>query len=157
MEFVQETWNKAQMKQEVIAMRICLITGQQGVDFLETAKDLGAEMCEGGIVKFPESKICHSYDLCEYVMELADEYYEKGEDLLICTWSEVVLDAVRLWVARRAFENAVCVNVLSNGETKVVPIRKNGEMDEWVNGVFDIKTVILREMFQYRNFLNGTQ
>lgn len=88
-------------------------------------------------------------------MEIVHEYYDKDKDLIIVTYSEIVLDAVRLWVARNKFEDAECVNVLSDGNIINVPIDENGDMKEWIDGVFDIKRIILRELLKIRKERNG--
>ena len=131
-------------------MRIWVITGQQNIDILEKSKDFNTETYNGGVLEFPEVTPCHSYDLCEKILSLVHEYYEKDKNLIIVTYSEVVLDAVRLWVARNSFEYAECVNVLSDGNVINVAIDKNGEMEEWIDGVFDIKRIILKELFEIR-------
>ena len=131
-------------------MRIRVITGQQGIDILESAKEF-----KGDIIKFPETEICHSYDLCEHIMEIVKNHDDINKDLTIVTYSEIVLDAVRLWVARNKFEDAECVNVLSDGNIINVPIDENGDMKEWIGGVFDIKRIILRELFKIRKERNG--
>lgn len=122
-------------------MRLRIISGQQGVDILEASKGYNDD-----IIAFPEIKICHPYDLCEHVMREIQEYYDKNMDLNIVTYSEVVLDAARLWVARNQFENAECINILSNENLIIVPIDKYGELEKWVEGVFDTKMIVLREL-----------
>lgn len=136
-------------------MNIYIVTGQQDADVLFYSKELEkvihqVDKEEIDIIHFPETKICHSYTLCEHVMEIVHKYYEEDKNLIIVTYSEVVLDSVRLWIARNKFENTICINALSNGDYVGVPINENGEMEEWIKGVFDIKTVILRELFQIR-------
>lgn len=126
-------------------MKIKVITGQQDVDIEKSACKF-----QGTTITFPETQNCHSYDLCEDIMRTVQEFYETNRDLIIITYSEVVLDSVRLWVARNGFEYAECVNVLSDGNIVNVPIDKNGEMEEWIDGVFDIKRIILRELFEIR-------
>lgn len=130
-------------------MKIRVITGQQGIDILESAKEF-----KGDIIKFPETEICHSYDLCEHIMQIVQDYFDIDKCLIIVTYSEVVLDAVRLWVARNKFEDAECVNVLSDGNIINVPIDENGDMEEWIGGVFDVKRIILRELFKIRKERN---
>ena len=103
-------------------MRIRVITGQQGINILESAKEY-----KGDIIKFPETEICHSYDLCEHIMQIVQDYFDIDKCLIIVTYSEVVLDAVRLWVARNKFEDAECINVLSDGNIINVPIDENGD------------------------------
>lgn len=126
-------------------MKIRVITGQQGVNIFEVYNEFA-----GNIIKFPETKTCHSYDLCEHVMRIVQDHFESDSDVDIVTYSEVVLDAVRLWVARNKFEGAECINVLLDGNCINVSIDKYGEMETWVNGVFDIKQVILKELFEIR-------
>ena len=130
-------------------MRMRVITGQQGVDIFNTYKGF-----IGNIIEFPESEIYHAYDLCEHVMRIVQDNFEADSDVDIVTYSEVVLDAVRLWVARNKFEGAECINVLSDGNCINAPIDKYGEMETWVNGVFDVKQVILRELFEIRKERN---
>lgn len=126
-------------------MKIRVITGQQGVNIFEVYNEFA-----GNIIKFPETKTCHSYDLCEHVMRIVQDHFESDSDVDIVTYSEVVLDAVRLWVARNKFEGAECINVLLDGNCINVQIDENGEMETWVNGIFDIKQIILRELFKIR-------
>lgn len=126
-------------------MKIRVITGKQGVDIFNVYKGF-----IGNIIEFPESEICHAYDLCEHVMQAVQKHFESDSDVDIVTYSEVVLDAVRLWVARNKFEGAECVNILSDGNCINVQIDENGEMETWVNGVFDVKQVILKELFEIR-------
>ena len=131
-------------------MKIRIITRQQGVDILTAYKGF-----IGNIIEFPESKICHAYDLCEHVMQAVQKHFESDSDVDIVTYSEVVLDAVRLWVARNKFESAECVNVLLDGNCINASIDKYGEMETWVNGIFDVKQVILKELFEIRKEINS--
>ena len=126
-------------------MRIRVITGQQGVDIFNAYKGF-----IGNIIEFPESEICHAYDLCEHVMRIVQENFDADSDVDIVTYSEVVFDAVRLWIARNKFEGAERVTVLLDGNCINASIDKYGEMETWVNGVFDVKRVILRELFKIR-------
>lgn len=126
-------------------MKINIVVGQKGIDIANLINDFNGE-----IIKFPETKILHSYDLSEYVMNMIQNYYKKDKDINVITYSEVVLDSIRLWIARNNFKNAKCINILSTGEIIEVPISEYGEMEEWITGVFDIKQVILRELFEIR-------
>ena len=131
-------------------MKIRVITGQQGVNIFEVYNEFA-----GNIIKFPETKTCHSYDLCEHVMRIVQDHFESDSDVDIVTYSEVVLDAVRLWIARNKFEGVECVNVLLDGNCINTSIDKYGEMETWVNGVFDVKRVILKDLFEIRKERNG--
>lgn len=126
-------------------MKIKIVTGQRGTNIEKKSCEF-----QGETIIFPESKNCHSYDLCDYVMETIQESCNADRDLIIVTYSEVVLDATRLWIARNRFNGAECINVLTNGSYINVPINENGEMENWVGGVFDIKSIILKELFEIR-------
>ena len=126
-------------------MKIKVITGQRGIDIEKSACKF-----QGTTITFPETQNCHPYDLCEDIMRTLQEFYEENRDLIIFTYSEVVLDSVRLWVARNSFEYTECINVLSDGNIVNVSIDKNGEMEKWIDGVFDIKRIILKELFEIR-------
>lgn len=126
-------------------MKIKVITGQQGINIEKVPTKF-----QGTSLLFPETINYHSYNLCKDVMETVQEFYDENRDLAIVTYSEVVLDAVRLWVARNKFSGAECVNILTDGNFINVPINENGEMETWVDGVFDIKTKILRELHEIR-------
>lgn len=126
-------------------MNIKIITGQQGVDIEKYSCKF-----QGTTIVFPESRNCHSYNLCEDVMKTVQEFYDVDKDLMFVTYSEIVLDAVRLWVARNKFNGAECINILSDENYINVPIDENGEMEKWIDGVFDIKRIILKELFEIR-------
>ena len=83
-------------------------------------------------------------------MRIVQDNFESEWDVDIVTYSEVVLDAVRLWVARNKFDGAECINVLLDGNCINTSIDKYGEMEIWVNDVFDVKQVILKELFEIR-------
>lgn len=131
-------------------MKIYVVTGQRGADIVEMANKLKAKyQCK--MIKFPETKPYHSYDLCDYMLGIVHGCYENNENLVVVTYSEVVLDSVRLWVARNKFTGAECINVLSNNDEIVnVEIDENGEMEQWVRGVFDIKRIVLKELLYIR-------
>ena len=58
---------------------------------------------------------------------------------------------MRLWGARTKHCDILeCVNVLNNGEIHIAKFNEFGEMEFWENGVFDIKSVILKELFETR-------
>lgn len=125
-------------------MKIDILTGQRGTDIAKHAAHY-----IGDKIEFPETQICHAYDLCENVMETIQKHFDNNEDLVILTYSEVVVDAVRLWVARNKFLYAQCNNVLTDDTVQVSPIDEYGEMD-WIIGIFDVKQIILKELFTLR-------
>ena len=66
--------------------------------------------------------------------------------ILIITFSDHVLNAVRVAVKKNKFENAECIQMLNNGEVVISKILPNGRMTEWVEGIFDIWDGALMEL-----------
>lgn len=126
-------------------MKIKLVTGQR-------YGNLKKAVVEGiDTIWYPEEKEIHNYDLVEEILELCDKYYNTDKDLIIVTYCECVLDAMRLWGARTKHCDILeCHNVMNDGEIHIAKFNEFGEMEFWENGVFDIKSVILRELFETR-------
>ena len=125
-------------------MEIIIITGQQNGSLYIPYK-------YEHVKYFPEEKTLHPYKLSKKILELCDMYFKANKDLAIVTYSEIVLDSIRLWGARTKHCDIVeCINVLDNGETHIAKLNKFGGMDFWEDGVFDIKSVILKELLKIR-------
>ena len=139
-------------------MEIKIISGQRGICLEEYIPK------KENVIRYPEIQYgaIHAYDLVDKILPLCQDFYNRDEDLIIITYSETVLDAVRLWVARTGFENASCDQVVIKEqftkehtckmtvEVKNSKINTDGQMESWEVGVFDVKTVILGELFKYR-------
>ena len=126
-------------------MKIKIITGQRYGDLTKIAKNYN------NIVYYPEAKEIHPYNLADNIVELCAKHYNENKDLIIVTYSEIVLDAVRLWGARTKHCDILeCVNVLNNDEINIAKFNEFGEMDFWEDGVFDIKRIILKELFKIK-------
>ena len=88
-------------------------------------------------------------------MKLCDTYFKANEDLIITTYSEIVLDSVRLWGARTGNCNLLkCISCMDNGEIRTSGFNEYGEMDVWEEGVFDIKRAILKELLEIKRLKN---
>lgn len=126
-------------------MEIKIVTGQRNADLAQIVRNYN------NVEYYPESKRIHLYNLADNILELCKKHYNENKDLIIVTYSEIVLDAVRLWGARTKHCDILeCVNVLNNGEIRIAKFNELGEMDFWEDGVFDIKTIILKELFEIR-------
>ena len=121
-------------------MEITIITGQQNAN-------LYISYNYEHVKYFPEQNTLHPYRLSERILELCDMYFKANKDLVITTYSEVVLDSVRLWGARTGNYNILkCITCMDNGEVHTSTFNEYGEMNTWEHGVFDIKEAILKEL-----------
>ena len=130
-------------------MIIKIITGQRKSDLINYYNN-NFKSYKGDILIFPETKTYHSYDLADYIMEIVHENINKNKDLIIITYSEIVLDAARLQMARHSFKGGQCISVMDDNSVIEVDINENGELNEWPSGVFDNKLMILKELFQIK-------
>ena len=57
-------------------MNIKIITGRRGMDIKGILQEYDRDF-EGyeNILKFPETEICHSYDLCDYILKFIQKNY----------------------------------------------------------------------------------
>ena len=125
-------------------MEIIIVTGQQNGNLYLAGN-------YEHVKYFPEQDILHPYKLSERILELCDIYSKANEDLVIVTYSEIVLDSVRLWGARTGHCDILkCINCMDNGEIRTSGFNEYGEMDVWENGIFDIKKVILKELLDIK-------
>lgn len=121
-------------------MEIIIITGQQNGSLYIPYK-------YEHVKYFPEEKTLHPYKLSKKILELCDMYFKANKDLAIVTYSEIVLDSIRLWGARTGKCNILkCINCMDNGEIHTSTFNEYGEMDTWEQGVFDIKKAIQKEL-----------
>lgn len=125
-------------------MEIIIITGQQNGN-LHLAGDYEH------VKYFPEQNTLHPYRLSERILELCDMYFKANKDLVIATYSEIVLDSARLWGARTGNCNILkCITCMDNGEVHTSTFNEYGEMNTLEHGVFDIKKAILKELLDIK-------
>lgn len=130
-------------------MEIVIITGQRNGN-LSVIGDYKH------IRYFPEQITLHPYKLSEKILKLCDIYFKANEDLVIVTYSEIVLDSVRLWGTRTGHCDILkCINCMDNGEIRTSGFNEYGEMESWEEGVFDIKRAILKELLEIKRLKIG--
>ena len=125
-------------------MEIIIVTGQQNGNLYLAGN-------YEHVKYFPEQSTLHPYKLFEKILKLCDMYFKANEDLVITTYSEIVLDSVRLWGARTGHCDILkCISCMDNGEIRTSTFNEYGEMDVWENGIFDIKRIILKELLDIK-------
>ena len=122
-------------------MEITAVTGERDVNLNNWCCDR-----QSNLIKFPEAKAIHPYDLFDEVMNIIQESFESDQDLIILTYSEIVFNTVRLWVARNHFEGALLVYMHDDRSGEAMPMSKDGEIDSWPRGMFDLEQKILHEL-----------
>ena len=124
-------------------MEIIIVTGQRNGSFIAGDYE--------HVKYFPERDTLHPYKLSESILKLCDTYFKANEDLIITTYSEIVLDSVRLWGARTGHCDILkCISCMDNGEIRTSGFNEYGEMESWEEGIFDIKRVILKELLDIK-------
>ena len=134
-------------------MEIKVISGHRNANMKKALQKLNIDNC----IEYPEVEIIHNYDLSEKIMKLCDDFYNiKKTDLIIITYSEIVVNSIRLWSIRTGHADLfVMITVMDDGKIKKTKMDESGELLEWENGVFDVQQVILSEIFKAkRNIKN---
>lgn len=121
-------------------MKLEIMSGQTEVELKRkfTALLKKENISEKNTIVFPEAEIKHPKKIFEEVRQAVRDHIENDTDLFILTYADYVFYAVRLEISKYGFEGAKCHQILNSGDDVCADILKNGDMTNWVDGVFDI-------------------
>ena len=110
-------------------MEIKVISGQRNANIEKALKKLNIDNC----IEYPEVEIIHNYDLSEKIMKLCDDFYNiKKTDLIVITYSEIVVNSIRLWAIRTGhIDLFTMITVMDDGKIKETKMDESGELLEW--------------------------
>jgi len=105
----------------------------------ENGIDTGLIECDNFLI-FPEliSTYRHPKRLYDYVRAYVQNNIVAQRDTFILTYSDHVLNAVRVEVKRNNFRGAKCHQFLNDGTDIVAHIMEDGRLDVWVEDIFDV-------------------
>lgn len=131
-------------------MKLEIISGQQNVDLEEKLcsilKEHNISRYDGTrVLIFPERAILHPKKLYDEMKSRIEKHILEGKDLIICTYSDHVLNAARVMINKYEFENGVCRQFLDNGNELYAKINKRGRM-EFAKDIFDVWDNALNEL-----------
>jgi predicted ATPase len=133
-------------------MKIEIVSGQQHADIENFFNELLSQnkVCKDDksccILSYPEHKIAHQTATLNYIRGVVDKCITENRDLFILTYSDHILNGIRLEIKKHQFEGAVCHQILDNGEDYRAVIDKDGHMSCWANDVFDTWDIALTEL-----------
>ena len=93
---------------------------------------------EKHIMCFPETQVLHPKTLYDSIKKRVREHIESDKDLFILTYSEIVLNAVRVEIKNYEYEGGKCHQFLNDGTHTCTLIDKNGRMDYYQEDIFDV-------------------
>lgn len=141
-------------------MKLELVSGQEnasvGTIFHNILADNGYDECnapERNFMIFPERTIHHPKTLYNSIRKRVRDHIESDSDLFILTYSDHVLNAVRVEVLHHKFEGAKVHQVTSEGIDVIANIETSGAMSEWVSGIFDIWDDALDELLLLKDIV----
>lgn len=94
----------------------------------------------------PEYKVANQKVIYEEVRAKVREYIAKDEDLYILTYSDHVLNAVRVEIKSHGLQNCKCHQLLNNGTDVCADIDEDGMLSYWVEDIFDVWDNALTEL-----------
>ena len=134
-------------------MKLEIMSGQQDINLNNKFTDL---LAQNGIyiddveqkhfMIFPERYIFHPKKLYKTIRQKVREHIENNIDFFILTYSDHVLNAVRVEIKNHNFDGAKCHQFLNNGEDVCADITKNGRLTIWIDDVFDVWENALMEL-----------
>lgn len=133
-------------------MKIEIVSGQEHAniesffDNLLTENRVIAEDKTCYVMRYPEHKIAHQTATLNYVRSIVAKYIKEKKDLYILTYSDHVLNGVRLEVKKHGFSGAVCHQIMDDGEDICADIDDEGHLSVWADGVFDTWENALTEL-----------
>lgn len=132
-------------------MKIEIVSGQPNAPVMEHFFRLCVEngAKEKDILLFPEKEVLNLNQLTlwkrtEYFIE---KHFLEKSNLFILTYSDIVLNAVRIWIRKYECESAMLHQIKRNGEDVCCKINDDGSINVWVEDIFDAYERTLIELF----------
>lgn len=89
-------------------------------------------------LRFPECFQTHPKDYFDDVLKIAKNCIDNDESLYVTTFSEKVLNAVRIAISESKKEiPAECHQLFNHGEVSISTIDEGGSLSYWQSGVWD--------------------
>lgn len=87
---------------------------------------------------FKEEEILHPYKLYKRFYELLNSHKKEDNSIYIATYSDHILNAVRVFVKEQNFSNAKIYFYKNTEELIIIDILPNGKLSAWPDGLFDM-------------------
>lgn len=134
-------------------MKIEIVSGQPGAninDFFTQLLDKNGiyvgDIKQEHFMIYPENVVANQKVVFEKVRAKVRDYIEKGKDLYILTYSDHVLNAVRVEIKKNHLEGCKCHQILSDGRDVCAEIDDEGMLTHWVDDIFDVWDKALTEL-----------
>lgn len=126
-------------------MKLEIISGQPGIEESQMCKLFAEENISDietksmlHFLRFPERTIFHPKKLYDEIRRIVKDYIKADRDLFIFTYSDHVLNAVRVEINKHHFVGAKCHQFLANGDDKCADITPEGGLTYWAEDIFDV-------------------
>ena len=100
------------------------------------------------IYKWPEKFMAHHpKTLYDKMKNFINEAIELNKHVIIMTYSDIVLNAIRVCIKKHQYNQRNCVYQYTDNEHFTISnINKDGCLDIWIDGIFDIWDNALTEL-----------
>lgn len=134
-------------------MKLEVISGQPNVElkdkFREILKQNGINhegIEQKNFMIFPELTICQPKMLYDSIRERVCKDIDNDNDLFILTYSDHVLNAVRVEIKKHKFIGGKVHQFQRDGNDICTDITQDGKLTEWVKDIFDVWDRALYEL-----------
>ena len=125
---------KAQVQAD---MEIAVLSGTHNIDLTNKFKRFRFTAEEGVFLEFPERELYHPVEQVTYAYNTAIRCIKENKPLYIMTWSDHILNGLRVAVKEMGYDDTIIYQVDENGKEHRTFLTKDGQLTEWVEGVFD--------------------
>jgi hypothetical protein len=129
-------------------MRIEVMSGQPKIKldgiFCKLVND--AQPNTSIVCRYPEMEIRQPRELFDYIKDLTESHIKNDRDLFILTYSDHVLNAIRVSVKHLEFHGAKVHQIRKDGYDVCAGIDADGRLTEWLPDVFDVAETALLEL-----------
>lgn len=126
-------------------MKIEIMSGQPNVEINERFTELlkqnsydAGDLEQRNFMIYPENDLRQPKKIYESIREKVKKHMEDGNDLFILTYSDHVLNAVRVEIKNHQFPGGKVHQIIATGEDIIADIGIDGRLDIWIEDIFDV-------------------
>lgn len=132
-------------------MKIELMSGQPDVEinnkFAELLQQNGYNITNTEhVMIYPELELKQQKIVYDTVRQQIAFHINQQKDIFILTYSDHVLNALRLEIKRHEFKGAKVHQILNDGTDVITNISNDGKLDVWCEDIFDVWDKALDEL-----------
>lgn len=134
------------MKLEIMSGQPGIVLNDKFTNLLRENSYYVGDLEQKNFMIYPERYIFNQKELYGEIRKQVKKYLEEDEDLFVLTYSDHVLNAVRVEIKKHGFKGGRVHQFTKDGDEVVAHILPDGRLDVWVPDIFDVWEQALSEL-----------